>query len=137
MQHFKCVFPCDLIPCQWKAGEQLIVSTDPHYQPGSHYIVLQKQQHHVLYFDPLALHLPTSFPELHRQMKNKRMRWKSVLKTPIQSAESKFCGFYCVDYILKLEKQCPAVQRYKKTNLLLNDYICISNILRRIRDCNK
>jgi len=132
---FRGVYPCDLIP-RLEHGESIIVNTDPADQPGWHYTSLYKRKGRYYYFDPLALHLPISFPRLWRELHQRKIIPRRVLRQPIQAQGSRFCGLFCVDYVLSVSVEYKNVPRetycLDEYDLQRNNETVMDNILKCI-----
>jgi len=135
VKSFEGVFPCNLLPHKLKRGASLIVNTDPSHLPGSHYVALYQTKEKLLYFDPLCMP-QDHFSDLSENLKRRQMKTHPVLKKPVQDVESRFCSFFCVDFILSLTSPFSKakVKTYKKSpNLMQNDAIVLKNLLLRIK----
>ena len=133
---FRGVFPCDLIPKRMKWNEKAIVNTDPHFLPGLHYIaVCVRRRREILYFDPLNLNIERSFPTLFAVLKERNVTVIRALKSPIQAPSSKFCGFFCIEWLLLLQYPHVKLKAYRKKEKYLkeNNKICVQNIIKMIR----
>lgn len=93
---FRGVFSCDTLP---SSGRGLMVSnTDPHDQPGSHWIAIyiDDEGKHGEYFDSLGRAPGAIFRNyMDRHCENWTFNEKQL-----QSIASRFCGHYCVFYCL-------------------------------------
>ena len=144
IKQFRGTFPCDLMPRKLRNEQIIIVNTDPHHRPGSHYIVLYRKKKTYFYFDSLCLDMRVTFPMLHRELLARKFTpLHSVLAAPIQAVSSIFCGYFCVDYILSVVAPHPRVPKHSNlyntdpNTLHLNDRICIDNIIEYITRTNK
>ena len=131
---FLGVFPCDIFPLEINEGESIILNTDPHHLPGKHYICLYRKNSRYFYFDSLAVNRKLAFKTLTENFKKRKISpIINVLTQPIQHFSSKFCGFFCVDYILAISEEFKNVKRVsyfcEKTKLQQNDVICFKNII--------
>jgi hypothetical protein len=89
-------FSCDRMPNDFTG--LMIVNTDPHYSPGTHWIAIfvdcngQRGE----FFDSFGR--PPN--ELFAEYMNKHCSSWIYNKKQLQSVVSKFCGYYCVVYCM-------------------------------------
>lgn len=133
---FRGVFPCDLLPRRIASGDSLILNTDPHYEPGRHYVALFRKDGKTFYFDSLALDPSLAFPTMYENLTESRLTpLIPILPGPIQAPDSRLCGLFCANYVLSRAFQNPKkLKSYSLTSLSDNDRICLSNLQRRIRN---
>ena len=136
ISQFKGVWPCDLMPEKLTIGDCVILNTDPHTRSGNHYVAVKRADvDSYLYFDPLNLNMEIAFPRLAREFKKRRLfsQLRPFLPDPIQALDSKFCGLFCLNFILAqtIFNRPPKGYRGFYTDpekLHLNDAICMRNI---------
>ena len=96
--YFQGVYPADRLPRQVLEGGY-IVNTDPHDQPGQHWLALWVEKpSHCEMFDSYGL--PLKFykdPSLHRWWNQFATMTRSGQS--IQSLQSQACGHYCIQYL--------------------------------------
>lgn len=96
---FLGVFPINLVPwktCLTQSKWSLVANLDPHHKAGSHFVAVARKNDYIYYFDSLALGPNTSFQNLARCL-NITLRANDQA---IQSIFSKFCGYYCICFVL-------------------------------------
>lgn len=126
---FLGVFPCDLLPKRLKSSECVIVNTHPHRKNGEHYVCVKQTNGGCAYFDPLCLDPTLAFPEMSKHLRI-YAPLRPVLSRPVQHLSSKFCGLYCLDYLLSTTKGFEKMKREKYgADLLQNDYLCVQNVI--------
>ena len=93
---FKDVVPYDLLPIRDISGVY-VVNTDPHDQPGQHWVVVHHTPSAVLYVDPYGIPPPDPVASKLRSTK------KNVffVTRRVQGC-ARTCGLYCIYYILCL-----------------------------------
>lgn len=139
-----------------------VINLSPSNQPGTHFIALLSTQSSVYYFDSSALfHLPAPLKKGIDVMLNGKIKKKliKIPPTPIQSSNSRFCGLFCIKFLLHCfillyqknshkyftqsnsittkqateEKKIRSTyQCYNFNKLSLNDRICIQQIKKLI-----
>ena len=96
---FRGVFPRDIfINTPLREGIH-IVNTDPSYQPGAHWFLVEKIGQSAIIFDSYGTLSPvaTDSPGLLRHI-NRYCRHIRMNATPLQSIDSNVCGNYCLLY---------------------------------------
>jgi len=135
--NFRGVFACDLLPTNLLNNNSVIVNTDPHVLPGLHYVCLLRRKNIYWYFDPMNLELETSFPRLAMELSKRKISITHVLTSPIQNEKSRFCGFFCMQWLLSTMYPSIKQIQYKKKKLEKNDEICKRNIVKIIERTRK
>ena len=123
---FRGVFSADTIPTQLLQCKtfSIICNLSNVRQLGSHFITIIVQSKRVLYLDSLGL--PCVVGEISTFLEKLR---KPVFynSQQIQDYKSKFCGFYCILFVLHFgNPSVPLV--FEKEELLVNDLSCIRKI---------
>ena len=133
---FKGTFPCDLLPIiSSKERYCIIVNLSTSDKPGSHFISLYliPRANICVYFDSLGL------PCFDKNIINHILFLKYKMIDPgiqIQDVTSKFCGFYCISFVLSMQMCIPFSQFISnfETNMLLeNDSIVEKYIIKQIK----
>lgn len=99
---------------------------------GSHFVTIFGTKDELLYIDSFALPCTTSASLYNslKQLPNRKII--TLLKRPIQSSLSEYCGFFCILFTCLFDFQrFPNVDNLKPFNkhiLYNNDKICIENI---------
>ena len=92
---FLGVYSCDTLPDGDVRG-LLVCNTDPHDQPGEHWVAMYFDEKRGEYFDSFGRPPPKLFKDyMNRHCK----RW-TFNERQLQSVCSRFCGHYCVYYCL-------------------------------------
>jgi len=105
-------------------GQSVIVNLSKHNEPGMHFVAFYRKNSELIFFDSLAIFLlPLGIKTF---IKNQKL---SVVfnELRIQPAFSKYCGYYCILFIL-LIKTLPFKQFldiFDYNNLRLNDIIVL------------
>ena len=94
---FVGVFPCDLLP-QLEPGQAMIVNTDPHNEPGEHWVAFYKSHAGCLeYFDSFGM--PPLVPILRKYI-NMSAHYNFTYSTVhLQHESAQTCGNYCIAYV--------------------------------------
>ena len=91
---FGGVYPRDLLPPTLD-GKAIVINTDPHDQPGAHWVCVYLNSPVVEYFDSYGL------PPMHRDIQDFIARHGKPMHNPhvYQDLETDVCGQYCVYYL--------------------------------------
>lgn len=126
--YFLGVYAANTIPwksCVLKKHWSIIVNLDPENLPGSHFVTIAKSRTHLFYFDSLKVPQMSRFFETFKDIaRNQRLTfWTCPIA--IQNVFSKFCGFYCIWFVLlmsfKKDVTSPALSTYVKKKFKDND----------------
>lgn len=93
-------------------------------EPGSHFISIIASTDSVLYIDSLGL------VSVVAEISNFLGKLKKPVyynERQVQDVSSKYCGFYCILFILYVNYPCTSVSFYDK-QLLRNDVVCVKKI---------
>lgn len=94
---FVGVHPCDRLP-QLKWGQAMIVNTDPHDQPGEHWVALYKSNLDCLeYFDSFGL--PPLIPNIRKYINLSSHSSFTYSTVQLQHNTSETCGNYCIVFV--------------------------------------
>lgn len=103
---------------------------------GSHFVTLVGQPDQIIYIDPLAM--PCTNPDITKfindarslpQGGERRQRYFRHQVLPIQNRLSKYCGFYCIMYVLFYERDNHIIMpTFDMQNLWANDSRCLRYI---------
>lgn len=99
---FYGVYPSDQLPRTVQYPAALVVNTDPHTKPGSHWTAIFINENRELnYFDsygrpPKSLHMTRFIQRNSRKAK--------FSKTVLQDVKSTVCGQYCIVFLLFLSR---------------------------------
>lgn len=114
----------------------LIVNLSPQEYRGTHFVTIVGSPREIIYCDSYALTCNTS-QVLHESLLKIGRNITHMLKYPIQSINSEFCGFFCVFFVCFFDyERFPIIKQLKnfsKHNLNENDAICMSNIKQLIK----
>ena len=125
-KYFRGVFSANTIPLVLTNCEtfSLVCNLSKVEEEGSHFVSILASRSHVLYIDSLGL--PCIVKEISSFLqKLDRPVFYNV--TPIQAVTSKFCGFYCILFILHHGRQNVQL-KFGSKNLEENDNLCINYI---------
>ena len=91
---FGGVYPRDLLP-QTLEKKAIVINTDPHDQPGAHWVCVYLNSPVVEYFDSYGL------APMHRDIQDFIVRHGKGVHNPhvYQALSTKVCGQYCVYYL--------------------------------------
>jgi len=124
---FHGVFSADTIPTQLLQRDifSIVCNLSKVDEPGSHFVTIISQPHKIFYIDSLGL--PCVTPAIDKFLRKLR---KPVFfnRRQIQHVSSKFCGFYCILFVLYFDRKETSPLRFESTNLLLNDRVCVKKI---------
>lgn len=91
------VFPCDRLPVL-KSGQGMIVNTDPHNEPGAHWVSFYRSPEGCLeYFDSFGL--PPLVPQLRNYINRCDHNIFTYSTIQVQHESSQTCGNHCISYI--------------------------------------
>ena len=130
---FHGVFSANTIPIQLLQCQtfSFVCNFSRAAEPGSHFVTIISLHDRVLYLDSLAL------PCLVREITTfLRRLGKPVFSNSqrVQDLTSKFCGFYCILFVLYFNSKEPRFQLLFETRaLLVNDSTCIEYIQRLLK----
>lgn len=94
---FVGVFPCDRLP-QLKPGQAMIVNTDPHNEPGEHWVAFYKSHTGYLeYFDSFGM--PPLVPLIRNYINRSDHGKFSYSTVQLQHESSQTCGNYCIAFV--------------------------------------
>jgi hypothetical protein len=132
-KYFRGVYSCDNIPDSFLRVKKfsIICNLSKRGDPGTHFVCIIVQPEYVLYIDTFAMscYEPNILHFLRRL--NKLVLY-SVSR--LQHYSSKFCGFYCMLFVLFYEQteKRRRENRFKfcSRNLLKNDKLCTEYICR-------
>src|SRR5215471_20493197 len=103
VKSFVGVFSSDLIPYSITEPGCLIINTDPHDEPGTHWlaICLQPKSYSAFYFDSYGL--APSLPSVHAFLRRNCTLY-DYNDIPMQSLTSTLCGHYCCLFVLYMDR---------------------------------
>ena len=126
-EDFRGVFSADTIPVlqllQYDTSS-IVCNLSKVGERGSHFVTIICQPNRVLYIDSLGL--PSLVPAINSFL----LKFKKPIfcnSRQIQDAASKFCGFYCILFVLYFNRPATPL-RFESANLLLNDQLCVKKI---------
>jgi Adenovirus endoprotease len=122
------VFPCDRLPSIPPTLETygFVANTDPHDQPGTHWVAVYVSHGEAEYFDPFGL--PPLNVEMYEFLENNAINTKYSI-TPIQNVTSTKCGAFCVLFLYLKFHDVPTSKIFHlfssetKDNDLILEYI--------------
>lgn len=123
--NFLGVFPSDFYPdTNNKSTFSIIFNESRHDEEGTHFVAIFANKHYLYYFDSLGLKLENDYILNFVKMQNRSLVEN---KTQIQSYESIFCGFFCLTFILYMEKfkYKNFFNHFSTKNLTVNDKIVV------------
>ena len=65
----------------------------------------------------MNLELESSFPRLAMELSKRKISITHVLASPIQNEKSRFCGFFCMQWLLST--MYPSIKQIQYKNCLL------------------
>lgn len=96
---FRGTFPCDSIPNFKRRPVALIVNTDPHYEPGEHWVaIILKTNRKAVYFDPLGF--PPLIPSIQNYIAIHASSGFKYSSTTLQVPTGVACGYWCIAFIM-------------------------------------
>jgi hypothetical protein len=114
--NFIGVYPADVIP-PIKGKEKnnflsVIFNLSPHYETGSHFIAIVKTKQKIYFFDSLG----TKYNYSKSIIKFMNLFHKPIIYCikKIQTSTSIFCSFFCLAFILHMQKQNHYPQQFYK-----------------------
>ena len=126
-KHFQGVFSANNLPKNLKKVDTffLVCNFSKVGEKGSHFITIISLPDAALYIDSLGL--PCIVPDICSFLKQ--------LKKPIfyndkqiQASESKFCGFYCILFVLFFQQNSELCLKFDDKHFLSNDAACLKYI---------
>lgn len=120
------VYPADRIPIRIPTPASVVVNTDPHNKPGTHWVAFYiNREGRCEYFDSYGLE-PFILHHLHAIRANsKTMIWNTK---PIQSMKSQLCGQYCVMF-LYYKSRGYTMRQFQE--MFTNDYLKNDQLARK------
>ena len=140
VDNFVGVYPADMWPKRLGKGKSFISNTDPSDLPGEHYVAFFKHEKNTFfYFDPLAQPIE-HYSYLWRRNGQRYRTFVAVLNSPIQAALSRFCGYFCCNYILAQNRKyatCIRPFTLNPSKLAANDVMAVRNLKKCLVQRNK
>ena len=134
------ILPCDIFYSKSYLSENssYILNLQKSDLPGSHWVSVLVTGKFILYFDSLGL--PVTNDYILRRLKICKLPiYQSVLS--IQGIFSKFCGFYCLAFLIKCHDGQKSFQDFlslfKEGASVINDHICLDVIIKKIGHVNR
>jgi hypothetical protein len=133
---FLGVFACDEKPrLKNRSNFKIIFNTDTHDSEGEHFVAVAKQKKKLIYFDSFGKNVENEMIQkfIDENLKTGDKYFYNCIQ--IQADESNFCGFYCVAFLMSMNKKM-SFQNFissfsvQKNRLLKNDGKCIKFILK-------
>jgi hypothetical protein len=130
---FYGVFSANTIPVKLLKREKfsIVCNFSKATEPGSHFVTIIALPNRVLYLDSLGL--PCAVSEISTFL----LRLKKPVfhnRQQIQDGASKFCGFYCILFVLYFDGKKPSFNlSFVTGKLLANDNLCITYIKRLLK----
>lgn len=135
LKTFAGVFPCDIHP-DVKDNQyfSLIFNESKHDEEGTHFVAIFASRHHLYYFDSLGLKLENKYIELFCSSQGRRLVEN---KKQIQSYDSLFCGYFCICFIMYMEKAMnfsKFCSHFSSSDLKANDKIVIEFLIKLVKN---
>ena len=130
---FKGVYSANNIPFFSDSNVSLICNLSKSYEKGSHYVTIYILSHKILYFDPFGFGCIGEDICKYLHMYNKTIIQSKVT---IQHPLSFHCAYFCIGFILAIDKKLSMLQyqnMFNHNNLLINDEIVCNFIIRMIQ----
>ena len=125
-KYYVGTFPCDRLPKHSDKSRPrgYIVNTDPHDQPGQHWIALWTQNNVCEVMDSYAL--PLDYYSQAQPLRDWLTQWKYVVTngTSLQGLHSQACGHYALMYLKTRANGFP-LQDFVKN---FSDYNRVQNV---------
>ena len=93
-------------------------------EKGSHFVTIVVKPNFTLYIDSLGL--PPFIPEICNFLKQLSHQF-FYNPHQIQHSSSKFCGFFCILFVLYFSSP-PTTLVFEEKDLFLNDVLCVNKI---------
>ena len=95
--HYLGTYPVDSLPTQRKPLTCFVSNTDPHDEPGEHWVaVYTTRDRETFFFDPYGI--PPITPE-HLRYCHRSKAW-DYNRRQIQKLTSKTCGIHCIRFLI-------------------------------------
>lgn len=103
LKKFKGVYPSDSFPSVKQNAQffSIIFNLSHHDKPGTHFIAVVKKQKEIFYFDSFGL--PCTVKSLKKSL-SQISKEIIISSKKLQSFNSIFCSFFCLAFILHLQK---------------------------------
>ena len=129
---YKGCFSSDNFPKNLKQPFAIIINLSKHDKPGTHFICIIENKKQIFYFDSFGINC--FVPSICHFLFSKH---KEIIqnKITIQHHSSLFCGFFCILFVLFMEKNEFNLQKFQNkfsSNLIKNDYLCINEIKKEL-----
>ena len=125
---YKGCFSSDNFPKNLKPPFSIIINLSKHNKPGTHFICIIENKKQIFYFDSFGINC--FVPSICNFLLSKQKEIVQNIKS-IQHQNSLFCGFFCILFVLFMEKNKFDLTKFQNkfsTNLIKNDYACINEI---------
>lgn len=123
---FRGTFSSNSIPKELSQLTQyaVVVNHSKDFEPGTHFVCIVSFRTHVLYLDSYAL--PCTNDDICSFLLDQN---KTILhnENRLQHAESNFCGFYCIFWVLYFSHRNTVSAKFS-SDLMANDKLCIQYI---------
>lgn len=95
-KEFLGAFASDQLPNSRKGTHGVIINTDPHTKPGTHWVAIHAENGSAEYFDPFGL--PPFVPSIQKHLLS-QYRKVVYCTAPLQAFVSIKCGEFCIEYL--------------------------------------
>ena len=134
VKNFRNVLPCDYFKnVNVKPNESYICNLSDSKSRGSHFVAIRIKNDEVIYFDSYGLHC--SNEDILEKISQIGFAQITYCTKCIQSLFSKFCGFFCLAFLLHTENHSVEdfFNLFDMNNLENNDNICINIIKEHLK----
>ena len=138
IENFLNVVPCNMLKdYKLQPNQSIIVNLSPSWTSGSHYVAIFVRKKCIMYFDSFGL---DCFNEDIREELKKYNQDIIHSNKQIQSFSSLFCGFYCIYFLISMERRQSFktfLNLFKHVELKKNDKFVANMIKKYIKEINK
>ena len=129
--NFLGVFPCDLQPTIKAKTFSLIFNTGDSSTAGEHFVAIFANKRTLYYFDSFGKR-PTDTNIKYFIKKIIGKRKFNVNLITIQDDNSTFCGYFCLGFLLALDRNIKFYTQFHKCNLIKNNAEIVKFIIKMI-----
>jgi hypothetical protein len=138
IEKFLNVIPCNMLKdYKLEPNQSIIVNLSPSWTIGSHYVAIFARKNHIIYFDSFGLDCFNK--DIHEELKKYNQDIIHSNKQ-IQSFLSFHCGFYCIHFLICMERQQSFktyLNMFQDVKLKENDQFVVNMIKKYVKEINK
>lgn len=129
--NFLGVFPCDIQPTIKHKKFSLIFNTGDSSSKGEHFVAIFAHKKTFYYFDSFGKK-PTDYNItnfINNAIGSRRLIINCIT---IQADTSTFCGYFCLGFLLAMDRKLKFYPQFHKCNLIKNNDVIVKFIIHAI-----